>query len=331
LLKISKKNNMPTNKRVKKINAQLTKITRVVEKYEKAFAQAGGATAEEQQLIDLLHKKIQRGYQQVTELEPEVSTPEDFASNPGVSDDTVDNKVAYEYNKIVADLFKKGSGDDHKIHPNDVRQGYLGDCYFLSAIQAIAQSDPSALEKLIKSNGDGTYEVTLYVYKTFISWNRSPVKITVDTSVPTSPGTTNPIYAGKGDNELWVLLLEKAYAQYEGDYGDIEGGNPSKAMGVLLSEDGTDINIKKLSNKDLKAKITAALENDKAITASSNSKTEKKESVTVDGQIIWYSHAYNLYSLNGDKVYLQNPHGRNDVELNMTDFKTYYRKISVQQ
>lgn len=103
--------------------------------------------------------------------------------NLGVNDDT-EEKVDYEYTKIVADLFKKGTGDDNEIHPNDVRQGYLGNCYFLAAIQAIAQSDSGALKKLIKDNGDGTYEVTLYVYKTFISWNRSPVKITVDATVP---------------------------------------------------------------------------------------------------------------------------------------------------
>lgn len=148
--------------------------------------------------------------------------------------------------------------------------------------------------------------------------------------LPTYKGGTNPVYAGKGDNELWVLLLEKAYAQYEGDYGDIEGGNASKAMGLLLSEDGDDFGTDDYSDKDLKAKIKAALDGKKAITASTNSKTKKKESVTVDGQKIWYSHVYNLLSLTGDEVYLQNPHGVNDVKLSISDFKKYYRKISIQ-
>ena len=72
------------------------------------------------------------------------------------------------------------------------------------------------------------------------------------------------------------------------------------------------------------------MEGKSAITASSNRKSEKKESVIVDGQKIYYSHAYNLLKLNGDEVYLQNPHGVNDVKLSLADFKVYYRKISVQ-
>lgn len=318
---------MATLEEIKNIQAQVAKFTEILSKYEKAFEKSGGASEEEAQKIQQLREALEKTDLRIQEVAPELSD-EDY--NPGVSDGTVEEGIEYDYTTIVADLFKKGAGDDHKIHPNDVQQGFLGDCYFLAAIQAIAQSDPGALEKLIKDNGDGTYEVTLYVYKTWVSWNRSPVKITVDASVPTYDGTTNPVYAKKGDNELWVLLLEKAYAQYMGDYGDIEGGNPSKAMGLLLSNDGTDINIKNLSDEDLKAKIKDALDNDKAITASSNSKTEKKESVTVDGQLIWYSHAYNVLRLNGDKVYLQNPHGVNHVELSMSDFKVYYRKISVQ-
>lgn len=318
---------MATTEAIKNIQAQVVKFTEVLAKYEKAFQKAGGASDEELVKLKNLHEALDKVKARIQEVAPELT---EDASNPGVSDGTVEEGIEYEYTTIVADLFKKGSGDDHKIHPNDVRQGFLGDCYFLSAIQAIAQSDPGALEKLIKDNKDGTYEVTLYVYKTWISWNRSPVKITVDASVPTYDGTTNPVYAKKGDNELWVLLLEKAYAQYMGDYGDIEGGNPSKAMGVLLSENGTDINIKNLSDEEVKTKIKNALDNDKAITASSNSKTEKKESVTFDGQLIWYSHAYNVLKLEGDMVHLQNPHGVNHVKLSISNFKIYYRKISVQ-
>ena len=145
-------------------------------------------------------------------------------------------KFKIEYKEVVADLFVKGKGDDNAIDPNDVKQGYLGDCYFLAAIQAIAQSNPSALKKLIKDNKDGTYEVTLYVYKYLVSWNRSPIKITVDTNVPHVKGTIQPVYAGKGDNELWVLLLEKAYAVYEGSYGDIEGGNHLKPWASYLAK-----------------------------------------------------------------------------------------------
>ena len=237
---------MPKN--IKKINAQLEKIEQVLSKYEKVFARAGGATEQEEKIMTNLHEKIHQAKGYVAKIAPELAGL-DGATSPEV-DKATERDIDYEYTEIVADLFRKGRGDSHKIDPNDVRQGYLADCYFLAAIQAVAQSDPQALENLIKDNNDGTYEVTLYVHKGLISFSRTPVKITVDTTVPTRKGTTNPVYAGKGDNELWVLLLEKAYAQYEGDYGDIAWGQPSEAMGLLLSEDGDDINIKSLSDAE---------------------------------------------------------------------------------
>ena len=45
----------------------------------------------------------------------------------------------------------------------DVNQGYLGDCYFLSALGEIALKDPSAIESMITSNGNGTYGVRFMV------------------------------------------------------------------------------------------------------------------------------------------------------------------------
>lgn len=315
---------MANQEAIQKYKEELKNLKDTLTKYGDLFNADGTIDAEEQAQLDNMQAIIKKAEAKLVDMEG----GKDYSI--GVSDNTVKEKIDYEYTKIVANLFVKGVGDDNEIHPNDVKQGFLGDCYFLAAIQAIAQSDPGALKKLIKDNGDGTYEVTLYVYNTFVSWNRSPKKITVDTTIPTYKGTTQPIYAGKGDNELWVLLLEKAYAQYEGNYGDIEGGNPSKAMGFLLSEDGDDFDTNDYSDKDLQAKIKAALDGKKAITASTNLKSGKKESVTVDGQLIYFSHVYNLLSLTGDIVYLQNPHGVKDVQLSISEFKKYYRKISVQ-
>src|SRR5580704_11452383 len=41
----------------------------------------------------------------------------------------------------------------------DVNQGYLGDCYFLSSLGEVALQDPAAIENMISANGNGTYSV----------------------------------------------------------------------------------------------------------------------------------------------------------------------------
>lgn len=39
-----------------------------------------------------------------------------------------------------------------------------------------------------------------------------------------------PIFSHSRTNEIWLLLLEKAYAKMYGGYLNIEGGNPSHAL-----------------------------------------------------------------------------------------------------
>ena len=34
------------------------------------------------------------------------------------------------------------------IEPNDIKQGYLGDCYFLSALSALSENYPEAIRRL---------------------------------------------------------------------------------------------------------------------------------------------------------------------------------------
>ena len=63
----------------------------------------------------------------------------------------------------------------------DVNQGYLGDCYFLSSLGEVALQDPSAIENMIASNGNGTYSVRFYV-------NGKPDYATVNSQLPVMGG-----------------------------------------------------------------------------------------------------------------------------------------------
>ena len=92
----------------------------------------------------------------------------------------------------------------------DVNQGYLGDCYFLSSLGEVALKDPSAIENMISANGNGTYSVRFFV-------NGQPDYVTVNSQLPVMSGyewaNGSQLEFANGKTDDWVALVEKAYAQ----------------------------------------------------------------------------------------------------------------------
>jgi WXG100 family type VII secretion target len=161
--------------------------------------------------------------------------------------------------------FARGAGDADDISPNDVAQGQIGDCFLMASLAAIARSNPDVIRNMIKDNGDGSYTVTFKInvggvhslaaqrYEDDMKargldfilarqnlYSPSPdtfitkeIRVTPDFPANSSGG---PLYAQYGDTaggkpEMWVPLIEKAYAQMMGDYSDIkDGGQPWVAM-----------------------------------------------------------------------------------------------------
>ncbi len=127
-----------------------------------------------------------------------------------------DSKTDYEsdlhYAAASGDLFP-ASG---VAAESDVVQGDDGDCWFLAALGTLVLQDPGFPAQHIKQNLNGTYTVTFYR-------DGKPVEITVDGLLPTrSDGSV--AYAQPADNSQWVAIYEKAYAQFRGGYGSIDGG-----------------------------------------------------------------------------------------------------------
>lgn len=96
----------------------------------------------------------------------------------------------------------------------DIDQGQTGDCYLLAPLASTAHEKPSIIRDMFEDNGDGTYSVRFYT-------NGQADYVTVDNMMATD-SNGRYMYADDGaagkqqvadNNELWVALAEKAYAQ----------------------------------------------------------------------------------------------------------------------
>jgi len=127
----------------------------------------------------------------------------------------------------VRDFVEKEPIIVNTIHPNDVQQGQLGDCWILSSITALAEH-PELVEKLLvtqRVNQVGLFQVQLCVRGL---WQT----ITLDEYLPCTP-QGSPKFTKAQQNELWVSLLEKGFAKTYGSYQRIIEGDASHGMTML--------------------------------------------------------------------------------------------------
>lgn len=135
-------------------------------------------------------------------------------------------------------IFKEPLGlkDDPDIVTEDVIQGSLGDCYFLSVLSALAEN-PSRIKKLIPNLNivpAGCFEAIVFIHG-------EPVKVVVDDYFPFHEHNEDetPCLAFVGINEnsknIWPAILEKVWAKVNISYENIIAGNSSEAFEFLTA------------------------------------------------------------------------------------------------
>ncbi len=132
-------------------------------------------------------------------------------------------QTPHTYQYAQGSLFQNGISHD------DIRQGYINDCFFLAGLGATLVQTPEIIQNMFIDNGDGTFTVRFY--------NKGVADyVTVDRYLPTN-NIGNFVYASPGDNyadannELWVALAEKAYAQLN-ESGWINQDNTNSYNGI---------------------------------------------------------------------------------------------------
>jgi len=252
--------------------------------------------------------------QPVTPAKP-LDPMQDPAKNP---DPTNEYAPAATYGTVKGVVAAKGEGDAHEIDPNDVEQGSLGDCYFVAQLAAQAKTNPGRIKDLIKDNGGGTFTVTLHLKDKAQPWKRVPTPIVVDSQFPQKGGGT--AYAKPGDAsstgpELWVMLIEKAFAKYSGSYEQIRGSKTKDGdvFGMMSGVESKSIRPTSLAAPKLLDLLSKALANGQAVSFGAKSKTSADETLQGEARAagVVLNHAYSLMGVDvaARKVDLRNPWG----------------------
>ena len=162
-------------------------------------------------------------------------------------------------------------GDDYclfsdKIEFEDVKQGHIGDCYFISSVASLCHF-PDNLRKMFKQktkNEKGFYEIELFI-------DGKKQIVIVDDYLPAFKEDKTPCYARSVKKQIWVMLLEKSWAKINGGYVYIISGVNSEALGVLTGR-GSSV-------YDLKEKEGEELDNYKSIILREIQLTDKRNSL----------------------------------------------------
>ena len=142
------------------------------------------------------------------------------------------------------DVFYQGATLD------DIKQGGIGDCYFLSAIGSLSKYS-NFIESHFYLDNEKKH---VYGINFFINgrWNR----VLVDDYFPCIINKKNPFgelyFSSSSQNEIWVSLIEKAWAKVNGNYANIDyGGYSYEAFDILTEAYSEHIEIGKEDKKNI--------------------------------------------------------------------------------
>jgi len=134
----------------------------------------------------------------------------------------------FYWNSISALVFAPGGAN-----PCDIQQGMLGDCYFLAALSALADTHKDHVESLVVSN-PAAMHAGISVCR--LTWNGHWLCVPVSHTLPHCPGSSPhegsklAFSSAPQSGGMWVALVEKSLAKAHGSYQAIEGGSSSWAL-----------------------------------------------------------------------------------------------------
>ena len=209
--------------------------------------------------------------------------------------------------------------DKHKISANDIQQGSIGDCYFLSVIGSLCNIYLKNGEKLIEDLFLHNKQTKEHVYGVYIFINGVWELVLVDDYFPYIGSNFKQFaFASSQGNELWVSILEKAWAKVNGCYAKIGcGGSPHEVFDVLTEAYSEQVSVSKSKANEIWNKMVESQKKGFVMTAGTSGDVSNLDIEEVG---LSPGHAYTVlgvYELDGSRgkekvVRLRNPWGNGE-------------------
>ena len=231
----------------------------------------------------------------------------------GITSEDIDGWDNIKWERISKIFNTKNYQVFHEeIIADDIIQGGLGDCYFLSAISALCKF-PNLVRKLFyfkersEENCYGVY------YKINGTWEL----VLIDDYFPCyGTRAKNLSFTSTNDNELWVILLEKAWAKLNGNYAKAIGGEPHEVFDVISNAYSDKMKITNNNSEEIWKRLQSAQAKNYLMTAGTSSDTYN---LNLEEMGLVPGHAYTLLQVvqltgksNEKLVRLRNPWGNTE-------------------
>ena len=186
----------------------------------------------------------------------------------------------------------------------DIIQGKAGDCYFLSVLGSLCKF-PKLLENLFyfkEKTKEHIYGIYLYI-------NGIKKLVLIDDCVPCFGVAFKKFaMAQSSQNEIWVSLIEKAWAKINGNYIRIACGGTANEVFDILTEAYSELSEVNSNEKEILWKKIKDGENKGFVMTAGSLYTDEPLEVG-----LYASHAFTVlgvYEIKGERVMrLRNPYG----------------------
>ncbi|KAF9109361.1 hypothetical protein BGX27_007691 [Mortierella sp. AM989] len=131
--------------------------------------------------------------------------------------------------KRLTDLFKNPVFFLNGASPDDIKQGSVGDCWFVASL-AVISNIPGLLEQLCVKKNE---QVGVYGFIFFKDGDWVSTVVDDQLFYKIDPVTSRRMLyfsSCNDDRESWLPLMEKAYAKIHGDYETLTGGYTSEGI-----------------------------------------------------------------------------------------------------
>lgn len=206
------------------------------------------------------------------------------------------------------------------VNPGDIQQGALGNCWLLGSLCCLATS-PHLLERLFV-NTEHMLDYGFVTCQFFKNGNWQ--QVIVDTRIPYNTSYGSPIYAHcKDPNEMWLPLIEKAYAKFHKNYENLNKGKMTDALVDLTGEASEKYNLRdaKISpmveSGELWAMMMRFFRQGSLLGCENSVKGQDGEMAEeMGGDGIWNNHSYGIMDVRDIKglklIRIRNPWGEGE-------------------